>query len=161
MVGRSKSQLEMGLARHCLAAVARQLKVNVKKNSNRYALQLETNGVQGKKGERDIECSHFIPDLLAAFCFYWSIFSFLARSKKQFAFLPPPLSWFFKQIQFSRRKASPIKQKLLICLFQNTTLLLIKSAVEKESGCPLAAAGIPCDRMGQALGFFPSRSVCQ
>lgn len=96
----------MGSARHCLAAAARQLKVNMKKNSNRYALQLETNGVQGKKGERVIECSHFIPDLLPVFAFIGLFF--LACSLKQFAFLPPPLGWFFKQIQFSRGKSSQI-----------------------------------------------------
>lgn len=159
MVGRSGWRLEMGSARHCLAAGARQLKVNMKKNSNRYALQSETNGVQRRKGKGILNSviSYLIFCQLLLLLVY---FSSLARSKKQFAFLSPPLGWFFKQIQFSRGKASPIKQKPLIYFFQNAALLLIKPAVKKESGCPLAAAGIPCNRMGQGAGFF-SQSVCQ
>lgn len=108
VLGRWGWRLEMGSARHCLAAAARQLKVNMKKNSNRYARQLETNGVQRKKGERDIECSHFIPDLPPVFAFI-GLFSLPCSLQKAICFLPPPLGWFFKQIQFSRGKASPIK----------------------------------------------------
>lgn len=88
MVGSSGWRLEMGSARHCLAAAARQLKVNMKKNSNRYARQLETNGVQGKKGGKDIECSHFILDLLPVFAFI-ALFFLPCSLQKAICFFAP------------------------------------------------------------------------
>lgn len=108
MVGSSGWWLEMGSARHCLAAVARQLKVNMKKNSNRYALQLETNGVQGKKGERILSAviSYLI---FCRFLLLLVYFSFLAPSKKQFAFLPPSPKLVFQTDTIQQRKGQSNK----------------------------------------------------
>lgn len=121
LVGRSGWELEMGSARRCLAAAARQLKVNMKKIQINTLYNWKPMEFRGKKGEGVIECSRFLPDLLLLFAFV-GVFSLLIP-KTNLLFNPPSL-WLFQQIQFSRRKASPIKYSLII-FFHDTALSLI------------------------------------
>lgn len=89
LVGRSGWQLEMGSARRCLAAAARQLKVNMKKKIQINTLyNWKPMEFRGKKGERDIECSHFVPDLLPHFAFV-GLFSLPCTLPKVICFLTP------------------------------------------------------------------------
>lgn len=69
LVGRSGWELEMGSARRCLAAAARQLKVNMKKIQINTLYNWKPMEFRGKKGEGVIECSRFLPDLLLLFAF--------------------------------------------------------------------------------------------
>lgn len=88
LVGRSGWELEMGSARRCLAAAARQLKVNMKKIQINTLYNWKPMEFRGKKGEGVIERSHFLPDLLLLFAFV-GVFSLPCLLLKLICFLTP------------------------------------------------------------------------
>lgn len=150
----------MGSARRCLAAAARQLKVNMKKIQIDTLYNWKPVEFRGKKKkERDIECSHFVPDLpLFAFV---GLFSLPCSLPRVICFLTPSPSLVVQTDTIQQKKGQPDKIQAPHLFFQNRALLLIKQAVVKEPGYPSAAARIPCNGTSQGVGFFPSWSLCE
>lgn len=89
VLGRWGWRLEMGSARHCLAAAARQLKVNMKKILIDTLYNWKPMVFRGRKGKGILSAviSYLI---FRRFLLLLVYFPFLARSKKQFAFCPLP-----------------------------------------------------------------------
>lgn len=95
----------MGSARRCLAAAARQLKVNMKKIQINMPYNWKPLALRGKRRGKDIECSYFIPDLLPLFAFV-GLFTLPCLLPKVISFFTHSAWLLFRQIQFRRRKAS-------------------------------------------------------